>query len=142
MNPTDWSLVRETAVRQTNRLAGYQTFLERFSMKNAQSGFTLIELLIVIVIIGILSAVVVFSVRGINNNSATNACKSDVNTVSSAVEAYYAQNKAYPAVTTSTALATSLIAASLIKTTPTYGDSTKAGTAAYNSATGVLSATC
>ena len=142
MNPTDWSLVRETAVRQTNRLAGYQTFLERFSMKNAQSGFTLIELLIVIVIIGILSAVVVFSVRGINNNSATNACKSDINTISSAVEAYYAQNKSYPGATTSTGLATSLLAASLIKTTPTYGDTTKAGTAAYNNVTGAVTATC
>ena len=134
--------VREAVVPVTSRYSQYHPAMQRFSMKNAESGFTLIELLIVIVIIGILSAVVVFSVRGINNNSATNACKSDINTISSAVEAYYAQNKSYPGATTSTGLATSLLAASLIKTTPTYGDTTKAGTAAYNNVTGAVTATC
>ena len=60
-------------------------------------GFTLIELLVVIVILGILGAVVVFSVRGVTNNSKDSACKTEKRTLATAVEAYYADNSAYPA---------------------------------------------
>ncbi|GGO85555.1 hypothetical protein GCM10011584_05790 [Nocardioides phosphati] len=55
-------------------------------------GFTLIELLIVIVILGILAAIVVFSVKGITDKGEKAACKSDVETLSVAEEAYYAGN--------------------------------------------------
>jgi general secretion pathway protein G len=66
--------------------------LERLRGKRSgQGGFTLIELLIVIVILGILAAIVVFSVQGINNTSAQSACKSDVTTLNTAAESYYAQ---------------------------------------------------
>jgi len=51
----------------------------------------------VIVILGVLAAVAVFAVGGITNNSKTSACKSDVNTVQTASDAYYAQNNAYAA---------------------------------------------
>ncbi|WP_418062620.1 competence type IV pilus major pilin ComGC [Pimelobacter simplex] len=61
-----------------------------------QRGFTLIELLIVIVILGVLAGIVVFSVRGINNNSKTAACKTEYRTVNTAIEAYYASKTAYP----------------------------------------------
>ncbi len=57
-----------------------------------EEGFTLIELLIVIVILGILSAVVVFAVGGITDRGADSACKSDRKSVEVASEAYYAQN--------------------------------------------------
>jgi general secretion pathway protein G len=70
----------------------------RKAMKE-QSGFTLIELLIVIVILGILAAIVVFSVSGITDRGKSSACKSDVATVTTAVEAYYAAqvtNPSYP----------------------------------------------
>lgn len=66
----------------------------RKAMKD-ESGFTLIELLIVIVILGILAAVVVFSVQGITNRGDASACKSDVATVTTAGEAYYAKNSSY-----------------------------------------------
>ena len=59
-------------------------------------GFTLIELLVVIVILGILAAVVVFSVRGITDKGDSSACKAQVNTIETAVEAYRAQYGAYP----------------------------------------------
>lgn len=55
-------------------------------------GFTLVELLIVIVILGILSTVTVFAVRGITNQGNTNACSADRRTLQTAVEAYFAQN--------------------------------------------------
>jgi general secretion pathway protein G len=56
-----------------------------------QSGFTLVELLIVIVILGILAAIVVFAVNGIQNKSAEAACKADVQTITTAAESFDAQ---------------------------------------------------
>jgi general secretion pathway protein G len=56
-----------------------------------QSGFTLIELLIVIVILGILAAVVVFAVNGIQGKSTEAACKADVQTITTAAESFNAQ---------------------------------------------------
>ncbi|MDJ0768639.1 MAG: type II secretion system protein [Ilumatobacter sp.] len=60
-------------------------------MKKTDEGFTLIELLIVIVILGILATVVVFSVRGITDDGQDNACQTDERTLSVAVEAYFAK---------------------------------------------------
>jgi general secretion pathway protein G len=72
--------------------------LERIrEARRNESGFTLIELLIVIVILGVLAGIVVFAVSGINDDSKTSACKSDKKNVEIAAEAYYAQNKSYPA---------------------------------------------
>lgn len=61
------------------------------------AGFTLIELVIVVVVLGILAAIVVFSVTGFTNNSQTAACKSDYKTVETAGEAYYAQKGQFAA---------------------------------------------
>jgi general secretion pathway protein G len=63
--------------------------------RKAEGGFTLIELLIVIVILGVLSAIVAFSVRGITDRGETSACKAEVKTVATAEEAYYAKNGTY-----------------------------------------------
>ena len=61
-------------------------------MKKKDRGFTLVELLIVIVILGILSTVTVFAVRGITSTGRTNACKTDKRVMETAAEAYLAQN--------------------------------------------------
>ena len=61
-------------------------------MKKQDEGFTLIELLIVIVILGILATVVVFSVRGITDESQQNSCDTDQRTMEVAIEAYFAEN--------------------------------------------------
>ena len=60
--------------------------------REEESGFTLIELLIVIVILGILAGVVIFSVGGITDTGEVAACKTDLKTVAVAVEAYKAKN--------------------------------------------------
>jgi len=61
-----------------------------------QGGFTLIELLVVIAILAVLAGVVVFAVNGINNNSQETACKTEARTVKTAIQAFYAQETAYP----------------------------------------------
>src|SRR2546427_6911096 len=55
-------------------------------------GFTLIELLIVIVILGVLAAIVVFAVTGINNKGTTAACQAEKTTLTAAEEANYAKS--------------------------------------------------
>ena len=61
-----------------------------------EHGFTLIELLVVIAILGILAAVVVFSVNGITDRGKTSACQTDVSTIQTALEAFDAKNGGYP----------------------------------------------
>ncbi|GAA3257256.1 hypothetical protein Sros01_30210 [Streptomyces roseochromogenus] len=66
--------------------------------ETAEAGFTLIELLVVIVILGILSAIVVFSVRGINDKGQDSACKTDKATIRTAEEAFFASKGKYATV--------------------------------------------
>jgi general secretion pathway protein G len=82
-------------------------------MKKNDEGFTLVELLIVIVILGILAAVVVFAVSGITNNAEENACETELRTVQTGVEAYFASYNSYPA------NATALVPG-IIRDTPKY----------------------
>ena len=70
---------------------------KRRAMAQRQSGFTLIELLVVIAILGILAGVVVFAIGGVTDNGQASACKLEARTVRTAVQAYRAQNSAYPA---------------------------------------------
>src|SRR5664279_5127948 len=80
-----------------------------------ESGFTLVELLIVIVILGVLAGIVVFSVSGITNRGTSAACKADLASVQVATEAFYAQSNpaAYPVDVAG------LVAAKFLKTAPT-----------------------
>jgi general secretion pathway protein G len=66
--------------------------MSRLRGQGEDEGFTLIELLIVIVILGILAAIVVFSVSGVTDNGKQAACQTNVKTLDTALEAYYAQN--------------------------------------------------
>jgi len=68
----------------------------RHSFDSAESGFTLIELLIVIVVLGILAAIVVFSLTGVSGQSKAAACTSDGKTVEIAADAYQAYTGNYP----------------------------------------------
>jgi prepilin-type N-terminal cleavage/methylation domain-containing protein len=66
-------------------------------LRQNERGFTLIELLIVIVILGILAGIVVFSVQFITDRGTQAACKTEVKTVQVASEAFYAKVGSYPA---------------------------------------------
>ena len=107
-----------------------------------ERGFTLIELLVVIAILGILAAVVVFAVGGITDRGATSACEAEVATVSTAIEAYFAQNEAYPAGPTLADLNTQLHGAGLISESSTIPGATATHAPAYTPAIGKFTATC
>ena len=64
--------------------------------KANEGGFTLVELLIVIVILGILAAVVVFSVTGVKDKGVNSACQASRTAAVTAAEAYYATETGYP----------------------------------------------
>ena len=96
--------------------------------RGEQAGFTLIELLIVIAILGILSAVVIFSVSGIDDRGEESACKAEVNTVRTAQEAHFAKFNAYAVADADDSAAENLVDAGLLSdATLTYATIDAAG---------------
>ena len=77
----------------------YQSIKRKRAEEGTNSGFTLIELLIVIVVLGILAAIVVFSLGTITGKSAVAACQADAQQLNTGLAAYYASNQSYPAAT-------------------------------------------
>ena len=59
--------------------------------KQQDEGFSLIELLLVILVMGILTAVVAASVGGFSSDAEEAGCQSDAHILVTAVEAYFAQ---------------------------------------------------
>jgi prepilin-type N-terminal cleavage/methylation domain-containing protein len=64
--------------------------------RRGQGGFTLVELLVVIAILGILAAIVLFNISGVNASAACNALKTDGATIQGAADVYYNARGAYP----------------------------------------------
>lgn len=67
----------------------------RTEHRPSDRGYTLIELLIVIVLLGILTTVVVFSVRGIVDRGKESTANIDEREIVTAMEAYYARYGVY-----------------------------------------------
>ena len=118
---------------------------EMFEDKNlVEQGFTLIELLVVIVILGVLAAVVVFAVNGITDRGHSSACKSEVATLNTAIQAFYAKtepNPAYPAGPLAL-LGSQLITAGLLSSSSVVPGASTSYTPAYNATTGNYTAAC
>ncbi len=84
------------------------------------SGFTLVELLVVIAVLGVLAAIVVFSVSGITDKGQTSACAADSQTIHTAEEAYNAQHGSYASEAT-------LVSSGLLQGTSSLHDVTTGG---------------
>jgi type IV pilus assembly protein PilA len=76
----------------------------------SRRGFTLIELLIVIVIIGVLAAIAIPKFAATKQEAYIASMKTDLNTLVTAEEAYYADYSAYTATYTNATTATAAIA--------------------------------
>jgi general secretion pathway protein G len=64
--------------------------------QRGQGGFTLVELLVVIAILGILAAIVLFNISGVNASAACNAMRTDGATIQGAADLYYNNVGVYP----------------------------------------------
>jgi prepilin-type N-terminal cleavage/methylation domain-containing protein len=68
-----------------------------------QGGFTLVELLVVIAILGVLAAIVLFNISGVNSSAACNGMKTDGATIQGAADLYWNTYQVYPVGTTTPA---------------------------------------
>src|SRR3954466_13916385 len=91
------ALVAKQSLLSHGGMHMYQRLLTFREARRNEDGFTLIELLIVIVILGVLAGIVVFSVRGITDRGDAAACQTNLSTAETGVEAYYAKNGSNPA---------------------------------------------
>src|ERR1700694_2742665 len=69
---------------------------KRRRLPRNQGGFTLVELLVVIAILGILAAIVLFNISGVNANAACNGMRTDGATLQGAADLYYNTYGVYP----------------------------------------------
>lgn len=64
--------------------------------KRRQQGFTIIELIVVLVIIGILASLIVFSYSGVRSRDRDALRQADIDTLQSHLEVFYAEHSRYP----------------------------------------------
>ena len=93
-------------------------------------GFTLIELLIVIAILGILSTIVVLSVRGIQDRGQSSACSSDRKTLETAYESAVANGATF---STSTDVSSQLVSGGYLHSASSWYQVDNAGNVSVKS---------
>jgi len=65
-----------------------------------RKGLTLIELLIVVIILGALAAIAIPRMSSSSDTAKTKACLTNVETINTQIELYYANNSSWPTVST------------------------------------------
>lgn len=69
-----------------------------------QAGFTLTELLVVVAILAIVAGLAVIGLGAMRSNATRQACKADVDTYQTAIEAYNVDNNSWPTGATAAAI--------------------------------------
>lgn len=70
--------------------------MHRTDAREAERGFTLIELMIVVAIIAILAGILIPNFVNARAQAQTAACESNLRSIATALELYYADNQVYP----------------------------------------------
>src|SRR5437763_1075270 len=63
-----------------------------------RSGFTLIEILMIVIILGVLATVIIGLFQNATSDASTNSLRDDLRGIRAALQIYYAQHGAYPAI--------------------------------------------
>ena len=71
--------------------------MQHSAQRENERGFTLIELMIVVAIIAILAGILIPNFVNARAQAQTAACESNLRSIATALELYYADNQAYPA---------------------------------------------
>ncbi len=93
----------------------------RKSTQEKDQGFTLVELLVVVIIIGILSAIAIPAFLNQRKKAVDASIKSDLKTIATSLETYYTDNMTYPETATQAdagGVITTAPVASTIKVSP------------------------
>ncbi|NLY68469.1 MAG: prepilin-type N-terminal cleavage/methylation domain-containing protein [Clostridiales bacterium] len=67
-----------------------------FKLRKNKKGFTLVELMIVVIIIGILTAIAIPVYNSVTANAKINSALANQRSIDSAIQMYYAKNSKYP----------------------------------------------
>lgn len=78
--------------------------MKLFNSKNSNKGFTLIEILIAVSIVAIMMAIIISSAAALQKNSRDARRKSDLGSLTTSLQQYYADQSYYPATLTLTSV--------------------------------------
>jgi general secretion pathway protein G len=107
-------------------------------INRAARGFTLIEILIVVVILGILAAVIIPQFTNAADDASVSSARTQLQTMRSQIELYRSQQGSYPAANGTGVDWSPLIAASYVRSAPTWPNNFNE---VYNATSGDLTLT-